>query len=212
MRPFRIAVMAAAAGLVPLAVPAQDPALGASAAQVSVVILDQDRLFVESRFGKAVLARHQQSVEALQAENRRIESALEAEERDLTDRRARLPAAEFQTLAADFDSKAEGIRKAQTAKSDEIKARLEAEQRRFVETARPVLDGLMREMGALVMLDARAVIFSQSGVDVTAVAIARLDSTLGDGSTPAPEAAAPEAPAPENTAPAETAPQATGTP
>ena len=76
MRPFRIAVMAAAAGLVPLAVPAQDPALGASAAQVSVVILDQDRLFVESRFGKAVLARHQQAIETLQAENRRIEIVL----------------------------------------------------------------------------------------------------------------------------------------
>lgn len=184
MRPVWMACLAAAAALVPLAALAQEAAPAVRPAQVSVVILDQDRLFVESRFGKAVLARHQQAVEALQAENRRIEAALEAEERDLTDRRSRLPAAEFQTLAADFDSKAEGIRKAQTAKSDEIKARLEAEQRRFVETARPVLDGLMREMGALVMLDARAVIFSQSGADVTAAAIARLDESLGDGSAP----------------------------
>ena len=96
--------------------------------QSSVLVLDQDRLFGESRFGKAVLARHQQAIEALQTENRRIESALEAEERDLTERRSKLPAKEFQTLAADFDSKAEGIRKAQTAKSDDIKARLDAEQ------------------------------------------------------------------------------------
>lgn len=163
--------------------------------QSSVLVLDQDRLFGESRFGKAVLARHQQAIETLQAENRRIETALEAEERDLTERRSKLPAKEFQTLAAEFDAKAEGIRKAQTAKSDDIKARLDAEQRRFVETVRPVLDGLLRDVGAEVIIDARAVIYSQSGVDVTATAIARLDAVLGDGPPPGESTTAPD-PAP----------------
>lgn len=161
--------------------PAAEPVLLPKAA---VLVLDQDRLFGDSLFGKAVLARHQQAIEALQAENRRIETALETEERDLTDRRSKLPAIEFQTLAAEFDSKAEGIRKAQTAKSDDIKARLEAEQRRFVQTVRPVLDALMQEVGALVIIDTRAVIYSQSGVDVTTTAIARLDAVLGDGPPP----------------------------
>jgi Skp family chaperone for outer membrane proteins len=168
----------------------------------AVLVLDQDRLFGESRFGKAVLGRHQQAIEALQTENRRIESALETEERDLTERRSTLPAKEFQTLAAEFDAKAEGIRKAQTAKSDDIKARLEAEQRRFVQTVRPVLDDLTREVGALVIIDARAVIYSQAGVDVTATAIARLDAVLGDGPPP-PE---PAAPTPSQAAPAASPP------
>lgn len=183
------------------------PSAPAVLAKAAVLVLDQDRLFGESRFGKAVLARHQQAIEALQTENRRIESALEAEERDLTERRSKLPAKEFQTLAADFDSKAEGIRKAQTAKSDDIKARLDAEQRRFVQTVRPVLDDLMREVGALVIVDARAVIYSQTGVDVTDLAIARLDAVLGEGPSPVDAPAdAPADPAPAETAPAETAP------
>ncbi|OYU18421.1 MAG: hypothetical protein CFE34_10680 [Rhodobacteraceae bacterium PARR1] len=173
------------------------PALAPASA---VLVLDQDRLFGESRFGKAVLARHQQAIEALQTENRRIETALEAEERDLTERRSKLPAKEFQTLAADFDAKAEGIRKAQTAKSDDIKARLDAEQRRFVQTVRPVLNDLMREVGALVIIDSRAVIYSQTGVDVTGSAIARLDAVLGDGPAPT------EAATPSDSQPAETAP------
>lgn len=161
--------------------------------KAAVLVLDQDRLFRESRFGKAVLGRHQQAIEALQTENRRIETALEAEERDLTDRRAKLPAKEFQTLAADFDTKAEGIRKAQTAKSDDIKARLDAEQRRFVQTVRPVLDALMQEVGALVIVDARVVIYSQAGVDVTQTAITRLDAVLGDGPPPVDSSATPPA-------------------
>lgn len=173
--------------------PTAEAALSPNAA---VLVLDQDRLFGESRFGKAVLARHQQAIEALQTENRRIESALEAEERDLTERRSKLPAKEFQTLAAEFDAKAEGIRRAQTAKSDDIKARLEGEQRRFVQTVRPVLDALMQEVGALVIIDARAVIYSQIGVDVTATAITRLDAVLGDG----PAAVDPSAPAPTDPA------------
>jgi Skp family chaperone for outer membrane proteins len=163
---------------------AQETVAPALLPQAAVLVLDQDRLFGESRFGKAVLARHQQAIEALQAENRRIETALEAEERDLTERRSKLPSAEFKTLAVEFDTKAEGIRKAQTAKSDDIKSRLEAEQRRFVQTVRPVLDGLMRDVGALVIIDARAVIYSQSGVDVTAIAISRLDDVLGEGLPP----------------------------
>jgi Skp family chaperone for outer membrane proteins len=163
---------------------AQETVAPALLPQAAVLVLDQDRLFGESRFGKAVLARHQQAIEALQAENRRIETALEAEERDLTERRSKLPSAEFKNLAVEFDTKAEGIRKAQTAKSDDIKASLEAEQRRFVQTVRPVLDGLMRDVGALVIIDARAVIYSQSGVDVTAIAISRLDDVLGEGLPP----------------------------
>lgn len=171
-------------------VPAQPPAAQQPATETAllskaaVLVLDQDRLFGESRFGKAVLARHQQAIEALQTENRRIEAALEAEERDLTERRSKLPAADFKALAAEFDSKAEAIRRAQTAKSDNIKARLEAEQRRFVQTVRPVLDNLMREVGALVIIDARVVIYSQAGVEVTDAAIARLDAVLGDGPPP----------------------------
>lgn len=163
---------------------AQEALATAPVPDAAVLVLDQDRLFGESRFGKAVLARHQQAIEALQAENRRIETALEAEERDLTERRSKLPPLEFKTLAVEFDAKAEGIRKAQTAKSDEIKSRLEAEQRRFVQSVRPVLDDLMRDVGALVIIDARAVIYSQSGVDVTTIAISRLDEVLGEGLAP----------------------------
>jgi len=194
--------MRRAAGLASLALAVALALTGPARAQeavtpdtVAVLVLDQDRLFLESRFGQAVLSRHKQAVEALQAENRRIEAALEAEERELTERRSTLPAAEFSRLAADFDDKAEGIRKAQGAKSDDIKARLDAEQRTFAQTVRPVLEAMVRRMGAFVVLDARLAIFSVPGTDITDRAIAEIDTVLGDGPKAA-ESGTAAAPAP----------------
>lgn len=179
------------AALPAMAQEAATPLVGTLAGQTPVVMLDQERLFLNSRFGKAIMARHEAARATLQAENRRIETALETEERDLTERRAKLPTEEFQKLASEFDAKAEEIRKAQTAKSDELRTRLDAEQRRFADAAKPVLLDMMAEFGAVAILDARAVVLALTEADVTDRAIARLDATLGDG--PPPDTAPPPA-------------------
>ena len=95
-----------------------------------VVTLDQDRLFAESRFGRAVVARNEADETALATEFRRIEAALEAEERGLTDRRAALPPAEFRKLADEFDARVEQVRKAQDAKSRALVRRREEDRKR----------------------------------------------------------------------------------
>lgn len=149
-----------------------------------ILSLDEERLFIDTRFGQAVLSRHRAEMEALLTENRRIEAALEAEERDLTARRARLPVEEFQTLAAAFDDKAEGIRAAQTAKDRILQQRLESERQRFFQAVVPVLAQLLQESGAVAIIDKRAVVLSFDRIDMTAVAVARMDEVLGDGGTP----------------------------
>lgn len=157
-----------------------------------ILTLDRDRLFAETLFGKAVDARFKADSDALIAENLRLETALEAEERDLTDRRATLPADQFQILAKDFDTKAEGIRSAQQAKSRTIAAKREAEQQRFLEAAIPVLGELMRDSGAVAIFDKNSIILSLRGIDVTDTAIARIDTVLGSGDGPPAKAPAPE--------------------
>lgn len=170
---------------------AQEPAQEAvTVPKAPILALDEERLFSETRFGKAVLSRHRAEMETLLAENRRIEAALEAEERDLTERRARLPAEEFKSLAAAFDDKAEGIRAAQTAKDRTLQTRLESERQRFFQAAVPVLADLLQESGAMAIIDKRAVILSFDRIDMTAAAIARIDTVLGDGGSP-PEGTAP---------------------
>lgn len=149
--------------------------------RVPVVTLDDERLFTESRFGKAVLARQEADKQALIAENRKIEAGLEAEERDLTERRASLPKEEFEPLAAAFNTKVEGIRAAQDAKSRAITDRFDAERQRFLVSASPVLVQIMAERGAVAIISKRAVIAGFDNIDITEAAIARLDATLGDG-------------------------------
>jgi Skp family chaperone for outer membrane proteins len=152
-----------------------------------VLTLDQDRLFLQSAFGKAAVARADADETALLAENREIFAALEAEEKDLTARRATTPAADFTALASAFDAKAESIRAAQDAKGLEIARQRAEDQRKFFDVAYPVLAKLMTELGAVAIMNKKDVIVSYKEIDLTDRAIARVDAVLGDGtSLPAP--------------------------
>ena len=157
------------------------PPVTAVSIQSPFLTLDRKRLFSETLFGKAVEARFKADSDALIAENLLLEKALEAEERDLTDRRAKLPAVEFQVLAGAFDTKAERIRAAQEAKSRAISTRYEMEQKRFLEAAIPVLGELMRDNGAAVIIDKNTIILSLRGIDITDQAIFRMNAAFGSG-------------------------------
>lgn len=163
---------------------AQDLPLGQSL--VPILTLNQDRLFTESAFGKALLAENDAETAALEAENRKIEAQLEQEERDLTARRASLSAAEFQPLAEAFNLKVEDIRAAQEAKSRALVRAREDGRQTFFNAALPVLGQLMQEMGAYAILNSDAIILSFNRIDVTDEAIARLDAVLGSDGQAAP--------------------------
>lgn len=183
-------------------------ATGAEASlRAPVVTLDRERLFVESRWGQAVQAQYDRESAALVAENRRLEAALEEEERQLTTRRAAMTPESFRPLAAEFDQRVEALRQAQDAKSRAI-TRLRDERRlAFFEAAVPVLGQLMLEIEALAIIDRSAIILTFDQLDITEMAIARLDAELAAGRLPAlpGEAVAPPDPAPG--ADPETAPE-----
>ncbi len=145
-----------------------------------IVTLDQERFFRSSAYGKAALARAEAEAAALSAENRKIEAALEAEERDLTTRRANLKPEEFTPLANAFDTKVEEIRAAQDAKSRAVTRHLEETRQKFFESAVPVLADLLRDTGAVAILADNAIILSLSSLDITDEAVARMDIALPD--------------------------------
>lgn len=188
----RLARGVALAVMLALPAVAQDgPAL--EVPRAPILMVDRERLLVETMFGQAVEARFQASSKQLIDENLRLEQALETEERDLTDRRATLPAEEFQKLAAEFDAKTEAIRAAQDAKSRALTNQREQDRQRFLQAAVPVLGDLMQESGAVAIFDKGIVILSLRGVDITDEAIARIDTVLGDGTNLPPPEPAPEA-------------------
>jgi Skp family chaperone for outer membrane proteins len=161
--------------------PNSAPARPADTPRISVVVLDLDALFAGSAFGRRVRDEIEQASATLAAENRRIEAELVEEEQRLTERRAELPREEFEALADAFDSRVEVIRQDQDSKGRAIAQRSERAETVFLDRVNPLLVSLAREVGALVILDRRTVLASADGVDITELALTRIDEVLGDG-------------------------------
>jgi Skp family chaperone for outer membrane proteins len=188
-------------------VAAQEVPLAPGTVASEVVTLDQDRLYTGSRYGQQILADLDRQLKELQAENRRIESGLEAEERDLTERRATLSPEEFRALADAFDAKVKDIRTARDAKARDIGLQRDLAQQTFLEAAVPILAQIMTERGASVIINRDAVILSFDRIDITDEAIARIDAQLdardaASGPDAAPTAETGDQAAPEATVPA----------
>lgn len=186
-----LVLLAMATGLAVSPLLAQEPP-----AVSPILTIEPERLFLDSQFGKASIARLESEQAALLAENKRLEAALEAEEKSLTERRPSLSADEFRTLAEAFDKKAEEIRSARQAKSRSLNDLIEEDKRKFLDAAFPILGELMTELGALAILDKKTVFVSFERLDITDMAIARIDAAMQESQLPGP------APAPEpNTEP-----------
>ena len=155
--------------------PAPDPV------QSPVLVIEFDRFFEQSAFGRRVAIERDAEGAAIAAENRRIESELTTEERELTERRASLEPEEFRALADAFDEKVQRLREEQDTKARAFGARSDEARRQFIAAAQPVLEGLMRDAGAAVILERRTVFVAAEAVDVTDLAIKRIDLAIGDG-------------------------------
>lgn len=147
-----------------------------------VLTIDQEALFERSAFGRRAQAEFEEASTELAAENRRIEAELEAEERRLTEDRPGMDPAAFRELAAAFDARVVEIRRTQDQKARELGRRPDEARQEFFRAAVPILTELVRERGAVAILDSRAVILSAETIDITEEAIRRIDAALGDGS------------------------------
>nr|WP_246594398.1 OmpH family outer membrane protein [Mameliella sediminis] len=166
--------------------------------QSPILVIDFERVFSESAFGRRVNAEIEQQGRAIAAENRKIEAELIEEERKLTDLRPTLAPDEFRKLADAFDEKVQTLRDEQDAKARALGSQTEDARRRFLGVAQPVLEGLLREAGAVLILERRTVFVAADTIDVTERAIALIDAQIGDGTpadpdpTPKPETPDPQ--------------------
>lgn len=169
--------------LCPLLVPA--PALQAQSlgvVQSPILTVESDRLFSDSAFGKRLAREFEAESAVLSAENRRIEAELTAEEKDLTERRPNMEPDAFRVLADAFDEKVNEIRRTQDAKARELTQKRDADRVVYLQSVAPILELMMRESGAAVILERSSVFISANVIDITDDAIRRIDEAIGDGS------------------------------
>ncbi|MEM6407954.1 MAG: OmpH family outer membrane protein [Pseudomonadota bacterium] len=146
--------------------------------------LNQDRLYANSLFAARVRAELEAASVELSAENRRIEAELVAEEGQLAEDRPTMAPSDFRALAEDFDARVTDIRQAQANKRTALQERADSERARFYELAFPVLFELVEETGALAILNQSAVILSSRAIDVTDLAIERVNALVGSAPLP----------------------------
>lgn len=171
------------------AVHAQD----AGRVQSPVLVVEPEQLFRLSAFGQRVAQEVAQAEEALAAENRTIEAELEAEEKALTEERPTLAPEVFRDKANAFDEKVRSIRREQLTKARELQRRGDDIPQAFLAAAAPILEQMMREAGAAVVLERRSVFLSVNVIDITDEAVARIDAQIGDGAALEPQDNAPAA-------------------
>jgi Skp family chaperone for outer membrane proteins len=154
---------------------------GAQQAQLElpppVLTIDADRLLAESALGRALNDEVEEAARRLAEQNRRIEADLLAEERALTERRSMMSPDEFRPMADAFDEKVQRLRAEQDEKERALVELREDGRQRFFQQAVPILSEIVRERGALVLLDRRDVFLSADAIDITDAAIAGLDAT-----------------------------------
>ena len=178
---LRLCVLALGLMLAPLPGLAQDkpPAL-------PVLTLDIERLFDDTLWGKAITAGLARESAALAAENSRIADDLIAEEKLLTERRAKLTPAAFRAEADAFDERATGIRAAQKAKAQALTQSYEAARQAFYVASGPLIDEILTRRGAVMVLDRRAIIRGLEAADITGDLARLMDARLGTGPAVAP--------------------------
>lgn len=168
----------------------------AAAAQPSdqpFLVLDQERFFTQSEFGRSLIARSEREADELRRESDALDRQFEAEERALTEQRVELAPDAFRELADAFDEKVIRARAEQEAKAQALASRSEARRREFFREAAPVLLRLLEDSRAGAIVEARSLLLSKQDLNITDEAIKRLDAAIAE-QRPGDGGSAPDAP------------------
>lgn len=149
--------------------------------QSLILTIAPDTLYAQSDFGRRITREIEAESVTIALDSRRIEAELTAEERMLTELRDTLEPSDFRARARAFDDKVQRLRREQDEKARAVGTRAEDARRALLAAAQPILLQVMRDRGAVAVLDRRAVLLSVESVDITEQVIARVNAEFGLG-------------------------------
>ncbi|MFD1511214.1 OmpH family outer membrane protein [Lacimonas salitolerans] len=176
----RLAAVLAACLALAAPVAAQSLSEGEQVFRSPVLSINYDRFFAGSRLGREMVGQLEAERVMLEAQNRRIEAELEAEEIALTEARDTMAPETFRGAARAFDEKVQRIRSERRQLAVELTQQGDTLRNRFDEAALPVLTDIVREANAVVVVDSRSVVLTLDVIDITNLAIRRLDEADPD--------------------------------
>ena len=146
--------------------------------QSEILVINPERLFEETRLGQKMAREVQAERDKLIALNEKLTSELEAEEKTLTELRAETSPEEFREMADAFDLKVQQIRRDSERRVSDLERARDRAPVAFMLQVEPVLVEVMRDAGGVVILDHRSVLLRADFIDITDLAISRIDAAF----------------------------------
>ena len=147
----------------------------------SVLVISHEKIFGDTKLGKAIFEKFKNEEEILSVEAEKIEKIFIDEEKELTSIRPNLDSDEFLKLANDFDKRVELERSNQRQKESIIKENLNIWKKKFFNTYMiPIIQDFMKFYEASIVIDIdskafRLVIFD-SRINITDSVIERMNN------------------------------------
>jgi Skp family chaperone for outer membrane proteins len=151
----------------------------------SVLVISHEKIFGDTKLGKAIFKKFKDEEEILSVEAEKIEKIFIDEEKELTSIRPNLDSNEFLKLANDFDKRVELERLNQRQKESIIKENLNIWKKKFFNTYMiPIIQEFMKIYEASLVIDIdskafRLVIFD-SRINITNSVIERMNNLYID--------------------------------
>lgn len=163
----------------------------AAASQTSIIVVDMDRVGADSAAGKSGQTQLKAKLDSLQARGKVLANQLRTEEETLLKaRQANTMAPEaFQAKVKDLQTKQNNARTELGNRENELQRSQAFVRQQIFNAVGPIVQAVMRERGATIVLAREAALAVSPTLDVTAEVIRRLDAALPRVNATAPAAA-----------------------
>ena len=140
-----------------------------------ILVVDLERAYQISKFGKAMRDRFNIENKSFNQENRIILDSLKEEEIQLTEDRAVLSPEDFSLAAKAFDEKVQKIRKLRLEQINIVEENFKLLKPFFFGRIDGFFDVIMKEFEATAILEKNSVVRSDQDIDITDLLVERVD-------------------------------------
>ena len=156
----------------------QAPAAPATTPVPKILVIDRNAILQRSKVGQDIANQVKSYSDQAEKELKGESEGLRSEYQALQQQVAILSADVRQQKMAAFDAKQKAFQKKVTLRQDQIQGGVMNARKQVEVALGPILQGIMAERGANILLDRNAVVLGTSDIDVTQIAIQRLDQKL----------------------------------
>jgi Skp family chaperone for outer membrane proteins len=143
-----------------------------------ILVIDRSAILRQSAAGKDMIAQIDVLSKAAETEFKGEEDKLRGDAQALQQQMAVLAPEVRNQKAKEFEARQQALQKKVQERQNQIQAGVYKSRKQIEDALGPILEALMTERGANLLFDRNAIVLGTVDVDVTAVAIQRLDQKL----------------------------------